>query len=32
MVGPARRWNIHCFGIGIEALEEGATDTQSAGA
>lgn len=21
MVGPARRWNVHSFGVGIEALE-----------
>ena len=28
MIGPARRWNIHSFGIGIEALEESAADTQ----
>ena len=32
MVGPARRWNIHGFGGGIEALEEGAADAQCASA
>ena len=31
MVGPARCWNVHCFGIRIEALEEGTADTQSPG-